>query len=103
MKIANIDKESLQVLKEQWNFKERFRKNIADNDIKSYKKSGFHPLFRRYIFEKTTEVEVKLIPQSFQRYTDLPLKYGFNPYLHSWCHHEIVYAESDLDKNLSAT
>ena len=25
------------------------------DDIKSHKKTGFHPLFRRYIFRKTTE------------------------------------------------
>ena len=65
MEIAYIGKESLQVLKEQRNFKEGFRKDIADNDIKSHKKPGFHPLFRRYIFEKIAGVEVKLIPQSF--------------------------------------
>ena len=38
---------------------------MADNDIKSHKEPGFYPLFRRYIFEKTAGVEVKLIPQSF--------------------------------------
>ena len=47
MKIANIDRESLQVLKELRNFKEFFRKDMAFNNIKSHKKPGLHPPFRR--------------------------------------------------------
>ena len=61
----NIGRENLQVFKDLRNFKEIFRKDIAYNDIKSHKKPGFLPLFRRYIFGKTVVVEVKLIPQPF--------------------------------------
>ena len=65
MEIANIDRENLQVLRDLRNFKEIFRKDIAYNDIKSHKKSGFLLLFRRYIFGKPAVLEVKLIPQPF--------------------------------------
>ena len=43
------------------NFNEIFRKNVAYDDIESQKKPWFHPLFRRYIFRKTTG-EAKLTP-----------------------------------------
>ena len=36
------------------NFNEIFRKDVNFDNIKSHKKTGFHPLFRRYIFRKTT-------------------------------------------------
>ena len=36
------------------NFNGIFRKDVTYDNIKSYKKAGFHPLFRRYIFRKTT-------------------------------------------------
>ena len=65
MKIVNIDKESLQVLQELRKFKEFFRKDMAFNNIKSHKKPGFYPLSRRYIFGKTAEIEVKLIPHLY--------------------------------------
>ena len=32
------------------NFNENFSKDVIDDDIKSHKKPGFYPLFRRYIF-----------------------------------------------------
>ena len=56
MKIANIDteRESSYLLNNSRNFNETFRKNVTYDNIKSHKKSEFHPLFRRYIFEKTT-------------------------------------------------
>ena len=63
MIIPNIDRERLQVLKKLRNFKEIFRKDMAYNDIAI--KTGFQPLFRRYIFGKTAELEVELIPQNF--------------------------------------
>ena len=36
------------------NFNEIFRKDVTYDNIKSHKKTGFHSLFRRYIFGKTT-------------------------------------------------
>ena len=36
------------------NLNEIFRKDVAYDNFKSYKKPGFHPLFRRYNFRKTT-------------------------------------------------
>ena len=65
MKIVNIDRESLQVLQELRKFKEFFRKDMAFNNTKSHKKPGFFPLSRRYIFGKTAEIEVKLIPHPY--------------------------------------
>ena len=52
MKIANIDteRESSYLLNNSRNFNETFRKNVTSDNIKSHKKSEFHPLFRRYIF-----------------------------------------------------
>ena len=32
------------------NFNEIFRKDVTYDNIKSHKKAGFHPLFRRYNF-----------------------------------------------------
>ena len=43
------------------NFNETFRKDVPYDNVKSHKKLGFHPLFRRYIFQKTT-VEGQLTP-----------------------------------------
>ena len=51
MKIANIAREILHDLS---NFKEIFRKDVPYGNIKIHKKTGFQPLFRRYIFRKTT-------------------------------------------------
>ena len=31
-----------------------FKKDVTHNNIKSHKKPEFYPLFRRYIFQKTT-------------------------------------------------
>ena len=36
------------------NFNEIFREDVPYDNIKSHKKTGFQPLFRRYIFRKTT-------------------------------------------------
>ena len=36
------------------NFNAIFRKGTTYGNIKSHKKTGFHPLLRRYIFGKTT-------------------------------------------------
>ena len=35
------------------NLNEMFRKDVTFDNVKSHKKGGFHPLFRRYIFGKT--------------------------------------------------
>ena len=37
------------------NSNEIFRKSVTYDNIKSHKKLESHPLFRRYIFQKTTE------------------------------------------------
>ena len=58
MKIANIDREVFSnLLNNLKNFNEIFRKDVPYDKIKSHKKPGFHPLFRRYIFQKTTVKE----------------------------------------------
>ena len=49
MKIANIDRNI-----HLRNFNETFSKDVTCNNIKNHKKSGSNPLFRRYIFRKTT-------------------------------------------------
>ena len=36
------------------NFNEFFRNDVPYDNFKSHKKPGFHPLFRRYNFRKTT-------------------------------------------------
>ena len=46
-------------------FSETFRKDVTYDNIKSHKKTGFHPLFRRYIFRKSTW-GVKLTPSRFR-------------------------------------
>ena len=35
------------------NFNEIFRENVIYANIRSHKNREFHPLFKRYIFEKT--------------------------------------------------
>ena len=69
LKIANIDREILdrifKKIKDLRNFNEIFRKSVTYYNIKSHKKPGFHPLFRRCVFRKTTGEEgggVKLNP-----------------------------------------
>ena len=48
------------------NFNEIFRKDVTYDNIKIHKKTGSHPLFRKYIFRKST-AEVKLTPPSLFR------------------------------------
>ena len=55
MKIANIEqRNSSFLLSDLRNFNEIFRKDVTYDNIKSHKKPGFHPLFSRYIYRKTT-------------------------------------------------
>ena len=56
LKIADIDREILHIFSTTWriSIKKFFRKDVTYDNIKSHKKQGFHPLFRRCIFEKTT-------------------------------------------------
>ena len=49
MKIVNVDGKNLQIF-----YTIFIRKDVADNNIKSHKKRGLHPVSRRYSFEKTT-------------------------------------------------
>ena len=67
MKIANIEqRNSSFLLNELRNFNEIFRKDVTYDNIKSHKKPAFHPLFRGYIFRKTTGGGgVKLTLQQF--------------------------------------
>ena len=39
-----------------------FRKDLPYDNFKSHKKTGFHPLFRRYNFQKTTGVGGQIDP-----------------------------------------
>ena len=64
MKVANIDIEILhKFLNDLTNFSEIFRKDVTYDNIKSCKKTGFHPLFKTYIFQKI--IEVKVTPPPF--------------------------------------
>ena len=50
------------------NFNEIFRKDVTYNIVKSHKKTGLHPVCRRYIFGKVTRGgggQIDL-PQSFK-------------------------------------
>ena len=47
-------KKYLYLLNDLSNFNEIFLKDVTYDNIKSRKKTGFHPLSRRYILEKTT-------------------------------------------------
>ena len=42
-------------MKNLTNFNEIFRKDVTYDNIKSQRKPGFYPLFRRYIFRKATD------------------------------------------------
>ena len=53
MKIVNIDGENLYLLRDLRNFNDIFRKDVTYDNIKIKKKTGPHPLFKRYIFGKT--------------------------------------------------
>ena len=53
MKIANIDKEFLHILWTTWGNSVKYSGKICF-EIISHEKPGFHRLFRRYIFQKTT-------------------------------------------------
>ena len=48
--MAIIDRNSSYLLNGLRNFNENLRKDVTYDNIKSRKKPGFHPLFRRYIF-----------------------------------------------------
>ena len=60
MKLVNIDEENLHLLNDLRNFNEFFRKNVIYDNIKSHKKTGLHPLSRKYSYGKTTERWIKL-------------------------------------------
>ena len=51
---SNIDRNYLHLLNDLRNFNKILRKDGTYDDIKSHKKPGFHPLFRRSIFRKAT-------------------------------------------------
>ena len=56
MKIANIEqRNSSCFMKDLRNFNESLGKDMTYDNIKSHQKPGFHPLFRRNIFRKTTK------------------------------------------------
>ena len=48
--MAIIDRNSSYLLNSLRNFYENLRKDVTYDNLKSRKKPGFHPLFRRYIF-----------------------------------------------------
>ena len=77
MKIANIEqRNSLYLLNDLRNFNEIFRKDVTYDNIKSHKKPGFYPLFRRYIFQKTTGKEGQIDPPAV---LELKLSLGEDP------------------------
>ena len=53
-KRASLEEFKVKLIKIDRNFNEIFRKDLTDDNIKSHKKPGFHPLFRRYNFQNTT-------------------------------------------------
>ena len=64
--IANIgQRNSSYLLMDLSHFNEIFRKDVTFNNIESHKKPGFNPLFRRYIFQKTTGGIKLTAPQLF--------------------------------------
>ena len=63
MKIANIGREILHIFLATWGTSIKFSgKMWIMMNLKVKKKTGFHPLFWRYTFQKTTGGWVKLIP-----------------------------------------
>ena len=54
MKIANTVRKIF-LLNGLRNVNEIFRKDVTYGNVKSHKNTGFHPLFRRYSFEKPLE------------------------------------------------
>ena len=80
------------------NFNEIFRKDVPYDNFKSHKKPGFHPLFRRYNFQKTSG-GIKLTPTPF-----LPSRFRvkyfhkFNRFLRhlEYCVHEQNFLETRL-------
>ena len=48
--MAIIDRNSSYLLNSLRNFNENLRKDVTYDNLKSRKKPGFHPLFRRYFF-----------------------------------------------------
>ena len=48
--MAIIDRNSSYLLNGLRNFNENLRKDVTYDNLKSRKKPGFHPLFRRYFF-----------------------------------------------------
>ena len=54
MKIAYIDSETSYLVNNSRNFNKISRKDVTNDNIKSLKNPGFHPIFRRYIYRKTT-------------------------------------------------
>ena len=91
MKTANIDrKKSSWLLNELRIFNQIFRKGVTYDNIKNHKKPVFNPLFRRYIFRKTTAVlelkklkysEVMLNILEFSRVWEYWLVYATNLFL----------------------
>ena len=54
VKTVNIEGENLISLNKLRNFNEIFGRDVAYENIKSRKKTSFHPLSIKHIFEKTT-------------------------------------------------
>ena len=54
MKIVNTEEENLYLQNDLRIFNEIFRKDVTYDNIKSHRKTRFHPLFGRYIFGKTS-------------------------------------------------
>ena len=73
-------------------FNEVFRRVMTNDNIKSRQKTGFQPLFRRYIFQKST---------SGWEWNWLPL--NWNPFRLRWNTHKITCSCMNLISNQQET
>ena len=55
MKMGNVDGKYLRISWTTWGISSTFSGKMCYDNAKSYKKTGLHPLSRRYIFGETTE------------------------------------------------
>ena len=76
MKIVNIDKgKPLYLPNDLRNFNKTFRKDVTYDNIKSHKKTGFHPLYETCIFGKTTGI-VQTDPLGFSGISKKPKNFS---------------------------
>ena len=72
MKVVNIDGQNLHIFWTTWGIdeeKDLEEKDVTYDNIKSHKKSGLYPLYRRYIIGKTTGGQINFF--SLLRFNEL--------------------------------